>query len=142
MKRRECDLRVSWSIASSINVLLIFFPVPVSNFAGQLFSADDGNVPHVTAGGLFPKRGGVQVSKVVAPQAARSGLLPQRLGCQVNEHRAAQAAGHGLLPKSTGIQVTDSHVAYAAECGTYPKEIGVQAASKFSPISRTNITRS
>ncbi|XP_057474625.1 uncharacterized protein LOC130762798 isoform X2 [Actinidia eriantha] len=97
--------------------------------SGQLYSTNDGNVPHVTAGGLFPKRGGVQVSKVVAPQAARSGLLPQRLGLQVNEHRAAQAAGHGLLPKSTGIQVTDSHVAYAAECGTYPKEIGVQTAS-------------
>ena len=90
---------------------LDFFPVPVSNFAGQLFSANDGNVTHVAAGGLFPKRGGVQVSKVGARQSTRSGLLPQKLGFQVNEHRGAQAVGHDLLPKSKGIQVTDSHFA-------------------------------
>ncbi|GFZ07919.1 hypothetical protein Acr_19g0008560 [Actinidia rufa] len=97
--------------------------------SGQLFSANDGNMPHVAAGGLFPKRGGVQVSKVGTPQAARSGLLPQRLGFQLNEHRAAQAVRHGLLPKNTGIQVTNSHVAYATECGTHPEEIDVQMAS-------------
>ncbi|XP_057465169.1 uncharacterized protein LOC130754905 isoform X2 [Actinidia eriantha] len=97
--------------------------------SGQLFSANDGNMPHVAAGDLFPKRGGVQVSKVGTPQAARSGLLPQRLGFQLNKHRAAQAARHGLLPKSTGIQVTNSHVAYATECGTHPEEIDVQMAS-------------
>ena len=90
-------------------------------------------MPHVAAGGLFPKRGGVQFSKVGTPQSARSGLLPQRLGFQPNEHRTAQAARHGLLPKSTGIQVANSHVAYS---------IDVQTASKFSPISKTNITPS